>query len=80
MHKMTGLPAGRFGLTGRGTVRDGALADLVVLDPASVRDTAGFDRPLLAPEGIDIVVVSGRVAARGGRPTSARAGEVVRIR
>ncbi|MEE1769407.1 D-aminoacylase [Streptomyces sp. JV185] len=80
VHKMTGLPAGRFGLTGRGTVRDGALADLVVLDPAAVRDTADFDRPLLAPEGIDIVVVSGRVAARDGRPTSARAGEVVRIR
>ncbi|WP_371097763.1 N-acyl-D-amino-acid deacylase family protein [Streptomyces sanglieri] len=80
VHKMTGLPAGRFGLTGRGMVRDGALADLVVFDPASVRDTADFDRPLLAPEGIDTVVVSGRVAARGGRPTSARAGEVVRIR
>ncbi|MFF4077894.1 amidohydrolase family protein [Streptomyces sp. NPDC001777] len=80
VHKMTGLPAGRFGLTGRGTVRDGAVADLVVLDPASVRDTAGFDRPLLIPEGIDTVVVSGRIAARDGRPTSARAGEVVRVR
>ncbi|MFF3785243.1 amidohydrolase family protein [Streptomyces sp. NPDC001933] len=80
VHKMTGLPAGRFGLTGRGVVRDGAVADLVVLDPASVRDTADFDRPLLTPEGIDTVVVSGRIAARDGRPTSARAGEVVRIR
>ncbi|MFD8821208.1 amidohydrolase family protein [Streptomyces sp. NPDC059605] len=80
VHKMTGLPAGRFGLTDRGAVRDGAVADLVVLDPASVRDTAGFDRPLLAPEGIDTVVVSGRIAARDGRPTPVRAGEVVRVR
>ncbi|MFE2087322.1 amidohydrolase family protein [Streptomyces sp. NPDC059460] len=80
VHKMTGLPARRFGLTGRGVVRDGALADLVVLDPASVRDTATFDRPLLAPEGIDTVVVAGQVAVRGGCPTAARAGEVVRIR
>lgn len=80
VHKMTGLPARRFGLTGRGVVRDGALGDLVVLDPASVRDTATFDRPLLAPEGIDTVVVAGRVAVRGGCPTAARAGEVVRIR
>jgi N-acyl-D-aspartate/D-glutamate deacylase len=80
VHKMTGLPARRFGLTGRGVVRDGALGDLVVLDPASVRDTATFDRPLLAPEGIDTVVVAGRVAARNGCPTAVRAGEVVRIR
>ncbi|MFF8913233.1 amidohydrolase family protein [Streptomyces sp. NPDC015032] len=80
VHKMTGLPARRFGLTGRGVVRDGALADLVVLDPAAVRDTATFDQPLLAPEGIDTVVVAGQVAVRSGCPTAKRAGEVVRIR
>ncbi|MFF4796188.1 amidohydrolase family protein [Streptomyces sp. NPDC001276] len=80
VHKMTGLPARRFGLTGRGVVRDGAIADLVVLDPATVRDGATFDRPLEVPEGVGTVVVAGRTAVRGGRPTAVRAGEVVRVR
>ncbi|MEO3978261.1 D-aminoacylase [Streptomyces sp. CAU 1734] len=80
VHKMTGMPARRFGLTGRGTVRDGARADLVVLDPATVLDAATFDRPLLPPEGVTAVIVAGRTAVRDGRPTPVRAGEVVRVR
>ncbi|MFF4175851.1 amidohydrolase family protein [Streptomyces sp. NPDC001750] len=80
VHKMSGLPARRFGLTGRGVVRDGAVADLVVFDPGTVCDRATFERPLLAPEGIGTVVVAGRVAVRDGRPTATRAGEVVRVR
>ncbi|QDY80442.1 N-acyl-D-amino-acid deacylase family protein [Streptomyces qinzhouensis] len=79
VHKMTGLPARRFGLAGRGTIADGSLADLVVLDPDAVRDRATFDRPLLAPEGIGTVVVDGRIAVRDGRPTEERAGKVVRV-
>ncbi|MEU3561013.1 D-aminoacylase [Kitasatospora sp. NPDC006786] len=80
VHKMTGLPAERFRLAGRGVVRDGAVADLVVLDPAAVLDGATFERPLLPPVGVETVVVAGRVAVRGGRPTAIRAGEVVRVR
>ncbi|MGW7446303.1 N-acyl-D-amino-acid deacylase family protein [Kitasatospora sp. NPDC054795] len=80
VHKMTGLPAERFRLAGRGVVRDGAVADLVVLDPAAVLDGATFERPLLPPVGVETVVVAGRVAVRGGRPTATRAGEVVRVR
>ncbi|MGV9316433.1 N-acyl-D-amino-acid deacylase family protein [Streptomyces sp. NPDC003691] len=79
VHKMTGLPARRFGLAGRGTIADGARADLVVLDPDTVRDRATFDRPLLAPEGIGTVVVAGRTAVRDGRPTKECAGRVVRV-
>ncbi|WP_329013285.1 N-acyl-D-amino-acid deacylase family protein [Streptomyces sp. NBC_00690] len=80
VHKMTGLPAQRFGLTGRGVVRDGALADLVVFDPDTVQDGATFEQPLLAPRGVSTVVVAGRTAVRDGRPTGTRAGEVVRVR
>ncbi|MFJ6618687.1 amidohydrolase family protein [Kitasatospora sp. NPDC091335] len=80
VHKMTGLPAGRFGLAGRGVVSDGAVADLVVLDAQAVLDSATFEQPLLPPVGVETVVVAGRVAVRGGRPTASRAGEVVRVR
>jgi N-acyl-D-amino-acid deacylase len=80
VHKMTGLPAARFGLAGRGVVADGAVADLVVLDPATVLDGATFENPLVAPEGIGTVVVAGRTAVRAGRPAGEPAGQVVRVR
>lgn len=80
VHKMTGLPARRFGLTGRGVLFDGAHADLVVFDRDTVSDRATFDRPLLGPVGVGTVLVAGRIAVRDGRPTGVRAGEVVRVR
>ncbi|MFD5558793.1 amidohydrolase family protein [Streptomyces sp. NPDC127068] len=80
VHKMTGLPAARFGLTGRGTVHQGAHADLVVFDPATVSDRATFDRPLAAPDGIGAVVVAGRLAVRDGAPTGVCAGRVLEVR
>ncbi|WP_350347457.1 amidohydrolase family protein [Agromyces sp. G08B096] len=58
--------ADRFALGDRGRVRVGAVADLVLVDPAAVRDRATYDRPLELAEGIDDVVVAGvPVLARG---------------
>ena len=78
VHKMTAQPAGRLGLRDRGRVAEGAYADLVVIDPARVRDAATFDRPHQYAEGIPHVVVNGVVAVRDGRPASVRAGRVLR--
>jgi N-acyl-D-amino-acid deacylase len=74
--KMTSLPAERFGLAGRGRIERGAFADLVVLDPKTVRDAATFERPHAFAEGIDAVVVNGRVAWDGRY--GARAGRALR--
>jgi N-acyl-D-aspartate/D-glutamate deacylase len=75
IRKMTSLPADRFGLSGRGRIAEGAFADLVVLDPERVRDRATFDEPHAFPDGIDTVVVNGRVAWDGS--TGERAGRVL---
>ena len=76
VRKMTSLPAERFGLAGRGRIEPGAFADLVVFDPSSVIDTATFERPHAFAEGVELVVVNGRVAWDGA--PGDRAGRVLR--
>jgi N-acyl-D-amino-acid deacylase len=65
VRKMTSLPAARFGLEHRGTIERGAFADLVVFDPERVTDRATFERPHTFADGIDVVIVNGRVAWDG---------------
>jgi N-acyl-D-aspartate/D-glutamate deacylase len=74
VRKMTGLSARRFGLTGRGEVRVGYHADLVLFDPERVRDVATFEKPQHAAEGIDAVWVNGVLSYRDGQLTGERAG------
>jgi dihydroorotase/N-acyl-D-amino-acid deacylase len=76
--KMTSVPAARIGLAGRGVIRDGAFADLVVFDPANVADLATYQRPAVHPTGIDHVVVNGQVAVLGGRETGRLPGRLLR--
>jgi N-acyl-D-aspartate/D-glutamate deacylase len=76
VRKMTSLPAEVFGLAGRGRIETGAVADLVLFDPERVGDRADFGAPHAYPEGIDVVIVNGRVAWDGQRRE--RAGRVVR--
>ena len=77
VHKMTGRTAEVFGLRGRGVVRTGAYADLVLFDPATVRDAADFDHPARPSEGILETWVNGQSAYAQGGATAARAGRVV---
>jgi N-acyl-D-aspartate/D-glutamate deacylase len=76
VRKMTSLPADIFGLGGRGRIEAGAVADLVLFDPARIDDRADFGAPHAYPEGIDVVIVNGRVAWAGER--GERAGRVLR--
>jgi N-acyl-D-amino-acid deacylase len=78
IRKMTSLPAERMGLTERGILREGAFADLVVLDPARVRERATCEDPRAYPDGIEQVFVNGRGAVRDGRLTGVHAGRVLR--
>jgi N-acyl-D-amino-acid deacylase len=78
VHKMSGMPAARLGLTDRGVLKAGAFADVVVFDAARVADAATFDAPHQYAIGIDLVLVNGVAAVDGGRYTDARSGRVLR--
>ena len=59
VHKMTGLPAARFGFANRGVVRPGAAADIVIFDPDSVIDRATYEEPVRPAAGIHLVIANG---------------------
>ena len=74
VRRMTSLPARRLRIPDLGVVRPGALADLVVLDPAAVIDTATYELPRAYPLGFDLVVVAGQIVLERGVRTDARPG------
>lgn len=78
VHRMTGLPARRFGLTDRGVLRPGAWADLVLFDPARIADVATYADPHHPPAGIAHVLVDGTAVVRDGAHTGARPGRALR--
>ena len=78
VRKITSLPAGRMRLWDRGIVRPGAFADLVVFDPATIRDRATFENPRQYAEGVRYVAVNGQLVVDEGRITGARPGRALR--
>ena len=78
LRRMTSLPARIAGIRDRGALRAGAAADLVVFDPATVRDLATFEEPRREAAGIRHVMVNGILAVEDGAMTGADGGEVLR--
>ena len=78
VRKMTSNPAQRLGLKDRGIIRDGMKADIVVFDPDKVEARATFEDPRQYPEGIDYVLVNGRVVIDNGVHTGAMPGKALR--
>jgi N-acyl-D-amino-acid deacylase len=76
--KLTSIPAARLGLRDRGVLREGAFADVVVVDTATVADEASYEVPSRYPSGIDHVVVNGRLAVEDGEETGDRPGRLLR--
>lgn len=77
VHKMTGMPAARLGLTDRGVLRVGAMADVVVFDANTVKDVATFTEPHQYPVGIETVIVNGTIAVQDSKPTGVKSGRVL---
>lgn len=87
VHHLTQVPAQLYGLRDRGVLTEGAWADVVILDEATVgcgEMTTRFDLPTGAgrlyaePVGIDAVIVNGAVIVEDGAPTDARPGCLLR--
>ncbi len=78
VRKFAALPAARLGLADRGVLKIGMWADVVVFDPATVRDRATFESPNQLSEGMDYVLVNGVPVIDGGKATGALPGKVLR--
>jgi len=77
IRSMTSLPAGVFGLTDRGVIRPGAVADVVVFDPAAIRDRASYAEPQTLATGVSHVFVNGVAVLDDGTFTDAAPGRVL---
>jgi N-acyl-D-amino-acid deacylase len=78
IRKFSALPAQRMRLIDRGVMKAGMWADVVVFDPAAVRDLATFDNPNQLSQGMDYVLVNGVLVIDQGKMTGAKPGKVLR--
>jgi N-acyl-D-amino-acid deacylase len=78
IRKFSALPAQRMRLTDRGVLKAGMWADVVIFDPATVRDLATFDNPNQLSQGMEYVLVNGVPVIDQGKMTGAKPGKVLR--
>mgnify|MGYP001346101722 CR=1 FL=1 len=78
IRKMTGLPATIIGMTDRGFIAEGMVADITVFDPETVIDKATFDNPKQYAEGIEYVLINGKLALAEGELTGTQAGQALK--
>jgi N-acyl-D-amino-acid deacylase len=80
IRKMTSLPATRFELDGRGLLRAGGYADVVVFDYQELADGSTIEQPLAYCRGVEHVLVNGTAVVADGEHTGARPGRALRRR
>jgi N-acyl-D-amino-acid deacylase len=78
IRKFTALPAQRMRFTDRGVLKEGMAADVVIFDPAAIRDLATFEQPNQLSVGMDYVLVNGVPVIAAGKMTGALPGKVLR--
>ncbi len=78
VRKFTALPAQRMRLTDRGVLKQGMWADMVIFDPATIRDLATFEQPNQPSQGMEYVLVNGVPVITEGRMTGVLPGKVLR--
>jgi dihydroorotase/N-acyl-D-amino-acid deacylase len=78
IRKFSALPAQRMRLADRGVLKKGMWADIVIFDPATIRDRATFENPNQLSEGMQYVLVNGVPVIEDGKQTESLPGRVLR--
>jgi dihydroorotase/N-acyl-D-amino-acid deacylase len=78
VRKMSSAVATRLGIRDRGQLAEGFLADVVVFDPATVKDNATFTQPHQVSSGVRHVFVNGTHVWHDGKHTGAKPGRIIR--
>ena len=77
VRKVTSLAASRVGITDRGILRPGMMADITVFDPATIADVATYNDPLRYSVGVKYVFVNGKAVVFEGKITNERPGRAL---
>ncbi len=77
VHRLSWLPASNLGIRGRGALREGYYADVVIFDPAKVQDHSTYAKPHQLATGVNDVFVNGVQVLKNGEHTGAKPGRVV---
>lgn len=78
INKMTGFPATRLNIKGKGFIKEGMDADIVIFDEEIIIDGADFEDPFKEPKGINYVLINGKIILEDGSFTGRREGKVLR--
>ncbi|MCP4713056.1 MAG: D-aminoacylase [Planctomycetes bacterium] len=78
--KMTSMPAEKLRIDRRGKLEKGFYADIAIFDPATVKDTATFEKPRQLPLGVNHVLVNGKLTVQNGEHTGTLAGRPIRFK
>jgi N-acyl-D-amino-acid deacylase len=78
VRKMTSLPAQKLGLRDRGLIRPQMYADITVFDLQKIADKASYAEPHQYPEGVEYVIVNGKIVIDGKEHTGVLAGKALR--
>jgi N-acyl-D-amino-acid deacylase len=80
VHRMSGQTAAILGLSDRGVIAEGKKADLLIIDPDTIRDTATYTEPVARAQGIDMVIVNGKIVKSGDTDQPGVAGRVLALK
>jgi len=78
IHKLTGKVAQKTGLKKRGIIKNGYWADLVVFNPKKINSKADLNDPFQYPQGIETVIINGKIAYQKGRLSEDKYGKVLK--